>query len=158
MTILVPISGRKTMKKTLSYFSIASVLLPMAATAQAPGLTRIGAAGAVAGSVRAAAPSEGAVGRVIGSGQPLYLNDAVTTDAQGRLQVLLLDETVFTIGPNSSMVLDKFVYDPATNNGNLSARILKGIFRFVTGKIARKKPSEMEVRMPVGVIGIRGTM
>src|SRR5581483_7297571 len=94
---------------------------------------------------------------IIGSGQPLYLNDAVTTDAQGRLQVLLLDETVFTIGPNSSMVLDSFVYDP-NGSSKLSARILKGVFRFVTGKIAKKRPSDMEVKMPVGVIGIRGTI
>src|SRR5258708_4230703 len=113
---------------------LATSLIPLSVIAQTPQLQRIGSAGAVAGRVQATAPAAGAVGRVIGSGQPLYLNDAVTTDAQGRLQVLLLDETVFTIGPNSSMVLDSFIYDP-NGASKLSARILKGVFRFVTGKI-----------------------
>jgi hypothetical protein len=71
---------------------------------------------------------------------------------------MLLDETVFTIGPNSSMVIDKFVYDPGTREGEVKAKILKGTFRFVTGKIAHKKPANMTVELPSGTIGIRGTM
>ena len=131
----------------------------VAAGAQAPagGLTRIGAAAAVKGVVNAQAPGE-AVGRVLGSGKPVFLNDHVTTDAAGRLQVLLLDETVFTIGPNSDMVLDEFVYDPATSAGKVTAQVTKGVFRFVTGKVARKDPGSMKVKLPVGTIGIRGTI
>jgi hypothetical protein len=127
-----------------------------AQTASPAGLTNIGVAAAVRGAVRAAAPNQ--VGRVIGSGQPVFLNDHVTTGADGRLQLLLLDQTTFTIGPNSDMVLDQFVYDPKTNAGSLSASILKGVFRFVTGKIAQRRPSSMRVTLPVGTIGIRGTM
>jgi hypothetical protein len=56
------------------------------------------------------------------------------------------------------MVLDEFVYDPHTGVGTVSAQILKGFFRFVTGKVAQAKPSSMKVRTPVGTIGIRGTM
>jgi hypothetical protein len=95
---------------------------------------------------------------VIGSGQPVYLNDHVTTGPDGRLQILLLDQTTFTVGPNSDMVLDEFVYDPKTSVGSVSAQILKGVFRFVTGKIAQHRPSSMKVVLPVGTIGIRGTM
>ena len=45
----------------------------------------------------------------------------VTTKADSRLQVMLLDETVFTVGPESDMVLDEFVYDPSTNAGKITA-------------------------------------
>ena len=110
-------------------------------TSPAASLIRIGAAAAVHGLVQAAAP--GAVGRVISSGKPVYLNDHVTTDADGRLQVMLLDETIFTLGPNSDMVLDEFVYDPATSAGKVTARVAKGVFRFVTGKVARQAPANM---------------
>ncbi|MBI5882485.1 MAG: FecR domain-containing protein, partial [Elusimicrobia bacterium] len=120
-------------------------------------LTRIGAAAAVRGTVSAVAPGQ-TVGRIMSSGKEVYLRDAVTTDAQGRMQVMLLDETVFTIGPNSSLVLDEFVYDPGTGAGKMTARVTKGVFRFVTGKIARETPSNMRVKLPVGVIGIRGTI
>jgi hypothetical protein len=138
-------------------------LLSLAAAARAQtaalpvGLTNIGVAAAVRGVVHAAPPGQ-TVGRVIGSGQPVYLNDHVTTGPDGRLQLLLLDQTTFTIGPNSDMVLDEFVYDPKTGLGKVSAQILKGFFRFVTGKIAQARPSSMKVVLPVGTIGIRGTM
>lgn len=119
----------------------------------------IGVAAAVRGDVRAVAPGqEKAIGRVVGSGKPLYLNDAVTTGKGARLQILLLDETTFTIGPEASMTLDEFVYDPATNKGRVSAQISKGAFRFVTGKIARRDVGDMKVRLPTGTIGIRGTI
>ncbi|MBI4423488.1 MAG: FecR domain-containing protein [Elusimicrobia bacterium] len=131
---------------------------PADATSGAPPLSRIGTAGAVSGTVFAEAPEQ-AIGRVINSGKPLFLNDHVTTDAHGRLQVLLLDETVFTLGPSSDLVLDEFVYDPKRPaEGKVAARIVNGSFRFVTGAVARAKPSNMKVRLPVGSIGIRGTI
>jgi hypothetical protein len=117
---------------------------------------QIGVAAAVSGTVRVT--SADAVGRIVDSGRPIFLGDVVTTDAQGRLQVMLLDETVFTIGPNSSIVIDEFVYDPRTADGKLTASVLKGTFRFVTGKIAHKRPEHMQVDLPVGTIGVRGTM
>jgi len=126
------------------------------AQAAASPLSRIGVAAAVRGSVKAAAP--GAIGRIVESGKPLYLNDHVTTDAQGRLQILLADETVFTIGPSADIVLDKFVYDPTTGAGAVAAQIVRGAFRFVTGRIARLQPSSMKVRLNVGTIGVRGTV
>lgn len=116
----------------------------------------IGVASAVRGSVKAVAP--GAAGRVVETGKPVYSHDKVTTGPEGKLQVLLLDQTSFTMGANSEMELDEFVFDPATNVGKVSAKIAKGAFRFVTGKVARRDPSAMKVTTPVGTIGIRGTM
>ncbi|MFI5345053.1 MAG: FecR domain-containing protein [Elusimicrobiota bacterium] len=141
------------MKRTLS---AALSLLLTAASASAQ-VSQIGTAAAVRGAVRAV--SEGApVGRVISSGKPLFLNDHVTTDAAGRLQVLLLDETIFTLGPNSDMVLDDFVYDPKTSAGKITANIAKGTFRFVTGKVASHDPSKMKVKLAIGTIGVRGSI
>ncbi|HOW89553.1 MAG TPA: hypothetical protein PL037_04665, partial [Elusimicrobiales bacterium] len=96
---------------------IAFLLLAAASPAFAEA-QRIGAAGAVSGGVKALSAGD-AVGRIVESGKPIFLNDHVITDGKGRLQVMLLDETVFTIGPNSDMVLDEFVYDPATSAGKV---------------------------------------
>lgn len=117
---------------------------------------RIGVVAAVKGKVEI--KDARAVGRVVGSGALVYLGDTVSTDAEGQLQILLGDETIFTIGPDSSILIDKFIYDPATADGEVSAQILKGTFRFITGKIAKKKPENMAVKLPVGTIGVRGTM
>ena len=81
----------------------------------------------------------------------------VITGPTGHLQCLLLDETVFTIGPNSDMVLDEFVYDTDRSASKITARLSKGIFRWVTGKAVHKDPASMKVILPVMVVGIRGT-
>jgi len=144
------------MRRLIAFAASLAVAAPAFGQAAA-GLTRIGAAAAVKGLVSAQAPGAPA-GRVIESGKTLFLNDHVTTDKVGRLQVLLLDETVFTLGPNSDMVLDEFVYDPKTSEGKVAAQVTKGVFRFVTGKVARRDPSSMNVKVPAGTIGIRGTI
>ena len=117
---------------------------------------QVGVVAAVKGSVEVTSP--GAVGRIVDSGQPIFIGDAVKTGPQGRLQILLFDETIFTIGPDSAIVIDEFVYDPSTDAGKVSAEILKGVFRFVTGKVAHKKPENMKVKLPAGTIGVRGTI
>jgi len=118
---------------------------------------QIGVTAAVAGTVEVTSPGE-AVGRIVESGKPIFLGDVITTDAEGRLQILLLDQTVFTIGANSAIVIDEFVYDPLTESGHMTAQVIKGVFRFATGKISKQAPEKMKVKLPVGTIGIRGTM
>ena len=64
-------------------------------------------------------------------------------------------KTVFTLGPNTELILDDFIYKPNPDSYDIAARITKGIFRYVTGKIARKKPQKMKVKVGnVGTIGI----
>lgn len=102
--------------------------------------------------------SQGQVGRKAGSGEPVYLGDEVRTDGEGQLQIMLLDESVFTIGPNSAVVIDTFIYDPATHEGKIDARVIQGVFRFITGQIAHKKPEQVEIKLPTGSVGVRGTI
>ncbi len=136
-------------------FAIAVASWP-AQAAESP--TRIGAAAAVRGLVQLAAVADvRAVGKDAVSGDPIFLGDRVTTGPSGRLQIMLLDETVFTLGPKGVIVIDEFVYDPKTSKGKVAASILKGTFRFVTGKISNRQPSDMKVKLPVGSIGVRGT-
>jgi hypothetical protein len=73
-------------------------------------------------------------------------------------QILLLDQTVFTIGPESELVVDEFVYDPATSTGKMSARVAQGVFRFVSGKLAKDHPEDVKLVLPTGTLGIRGTL
>lgn len=121
--------------------------------ARAP--VRIGSVGGLRAA--ASAVSQGGARRTLAPGGPVYLSDRILTDGTGRVQVLLLDETVFTLGPNADMVLDEFVYDPATSVGKVGAALTKGVFRFVTGRIGKRDPASMKVTTSVGVIGIRGT-
>ena len=60
------------------------------------------------------------------------------TTASGQVQMLFLDESALTIGPNSEIVLDEFIYDPNAETGSLILNATKGVFRVVGGKISKK--------------------
>ena len=81
----------------------------------------------------------------------------VITGSTGHVRMQLPDDTAFTVGPNSDVVIDKFVYDPESAPRTIIASMSKGVFRWVTGKVARKDPGEMKVTLPVADLGIRGT-
>jgi len=117
---------------------------------------RAGVAAAVRGDVKLA--REGAVGRAVETGAPIFIGDEIQTGADSGLQILLLDETVFTLGPNSKMLIDNFVFDPESSEGELNAELVRGAFRFISGRIAKNDPDKMKVKLPSGTIGIRGTM
>lgn len=119
---------------------------------------KAGVAAAVRGEVKLVSfRTPETVGRNIASGDAVYLGDKVEAGPKAGLQIMLMDETIFTIGPDSAIVIDKFIYDPEKGGGKVSAKILRGVFRFVSGRVAANKPSDMEVKLPNGTIGIRGT-
>lgn len=144
--------------------AVSAVLLSPPPAAWAKAGDKAGVAGAVRGSVRrigfaVAKPVDGkpAPGAPVASGQEIFLGDRINTGPSAGLQIILLDQTVFTIGPNASMVIDSFVYDPATGRGSMDARVIKGAFRFVSGRIANSDPSKVSIKTPSASIGIRGT-
>ena len=123
--------------------------------AQASGSVQAGVAAAVQGEVMIT--TAGAPAHALKSGDPVMMGDKVETEKNGKLQVLLMDQTVFTLGPSSAMTIDEFVYDPANNSGKVKASMVKGIFRVVSGQVAHHDPKNMSVDLPAGSIGFRGT-
>jgi len=123
-----------------------------------------GVAAAVRGNVLLAALSADTkarrseiVGENILSGDKIFLGDVIETAPDSGLQIMLLDETVFTIGPSAAMTIDSFVFDPSNGTGEVTTKVLKGAFRFVSGKVAKNDPKNMNVLTPLGTIGVRGT-
>ena len=135
---------------------IASIVALLLLTAFPAAALQAGVAAAVRGKVLMDRAPE--VGIAVQSGDPIHLGDVIRTDSVGGLQILLLDETVFTLGPDSEMTIDEFVYDPNANGGRIDASLAKGVFRFVTGKVARDEPENVNLRLPEGSIGVRGTI
>jgi len=116
-----------------------------------------GVAAAVRGEVQIVSLAD-PVGHQVAGGEAVFLGDEINSGPDSGLQVLLLDQTVFTIGPDSTLSIDEFVYDPASGAGKLTAEVTKGTFRFITGKISAKKPENTVVKVPNGIIGVRGTI
>lgn len=114
--------------------------------------TEAGVAAAVLPAARSTPPQDDT--RVLKVGVDVFVDERVQTDEGGKAQLLFFDGSALTIGPNSDVVLDKFVYDPDAKTGELVFSAAKGVFRVVGGKISKKRP--ITLKTPSAVIGIRG--
>ena len=129
----------------------ALVLVPMSAWAA----TTAGQAETVKGTASAQSGAETA--RTLEKGAAFFVSDVIRTESNSAAKLKFADETVFFLGEESELSVEKFSYqDPAQENG-MTSRIVKGTFRFVSGLIASEKPEAMEVNTSVATIGIRGT-
>jgi hypothetical protein len=111
----------------------------------------------VAAAVKPEATSQqrGGATTTLNIGKSVFYNERIDTSSSGQVQVLLLDGSTFTVGPNSSLVIDKFVYNPKTGTGTLAASFSKGALRFVGGKLSKNEPG-VRVNTPAGALTVRG--
>ena len=91
------------------------------------------------------------------TGSKIYFGDTIIVSKQSNAQILLLDETALTIGEKSELTIDDFVYDPQTKVGKIVSNIKVGTVRVITGEISKQNPDNLEVNIPTGSIGARGT-
>jgi hypothetical protein len=96
-------------------------------------------------------PRRLAVGATIAGGERIQVGSGSDVTLRFR------DETRFDIGANGVFVVDRFEMGNNPEESGFTARLLKGTFRFVTGVIAKARPSSMRISTPVATIGIRGT-
>src|SRR5260370_8834403 len=87
---------------------------------------RVGVSSAVNPDVTGVAP--GAAARQVVIGQEVVFNERFTTGPLGQTQLLFLDESAMTIGPNSDLTIDQFVYNPKTAPRHLPMSPSPGLF------------------------------
>ena len=142
------------MKKTVRYttlFFIGSMML-LALTALAHAATDVG-------TVISARPGVFALrgGKVV----PLAVKDRVMdtdvlyTNATGRVQVILDDDSTISLASDTRLELLKVV---STGKPEFKANVSTGLARFITGKIVEQNPEGFSVSTPKGTVGIRGTI
>ena len=90
-------------------------------------------------------------------GTPVKTTNVLKTGPQGSLGITLKDNTLLSIGPDTELVVDDYVYNPAQDELKLVASLRQGSLNYVSGVIARLKPAAVSVRTPTGTIGVRGT-
>lgn len=87
----------------------------------------------------------------------VFLDDKIETTGNSGVQITFNDETVVSLGENSQLIIDKYVYDPESKESNVSSlRFIKGICRVFTGFITNLNPERFQVRTRMATIGIRG--
>jgi hypothetical protein len=84
----------------------------------------------------------------------IYHNEKIVTGVESATKLIFLDQATLTLGPNSEIVLDRFVYNPNKSKGSFIMTATSGAFRFASGKMAKKS---YKIHTPAATIGIRGT-
>ena len=129
-------------------------IVKTAATLLATGALCGAAAAQEVGKASAVNPAATANARTIMIGTSIAHKERVLTSTAGSVQLLFVDKTSMTIGPNSDLTIDEYVYNPNAGTGKLAATLSKGALRFVGGQISHT--GNADVKTASAVIGIRG--
>ena len=90
-------------------------------------------------------------------GMRLQEGDIVKTGRDGSAGVTFNDDSLLSIGPDSTLAIDRFAFDSTTHAGRFDASLRQGTLSAVSGKIAKQSPEAMKVRTPSTILGVRGT-
>lgn len=110
----------------------------------------------VAGQVTAETPDGTA--RALKKGDSVEEGEAVVTGADGQAQLVMIDEALVAVRPNTRLRFETYQY-AGKQDGTESAvmALLRGGFRTLTGIIGKAKRSAYRINTPTATIGIRGT-
>jgi len=88
-------------------------------------------------------------------GTAIEEKDQIVTRAHSRVQIILKDRTVVTIGANSQYRFDTYRFNAAESRTEM--HLDRGFFRIITGKLGKVAPKRFKVHTKSATIGIRGT-
>lgn len=111
-----------------------------------------------AGTAVAVVQSASAMGnggtRTLKAGMQISLGERIKTNARGQVQLIFTDDTKMVVGPNSSLVIEAYLFRSKSTVNKFAVKALGGSFRFITGKSPKNAYS---IKTPAATIGIRGT-
>lgn len=138
--------------KTSSLSALALAVVLGAAPQASFAATEIGSVAAANRDIEGTPPN--AATRSLLIGDRLIANERLVSSPNGSGQMIFLDQTTLTVSPNSEIVLDKYVYDPDADAGELGVTVTRGVMRLVGGRIT--KSNDAVINTPSATIGIRG--
>lgn len=90
-------------------------------------------------------------------GHGLKEKDIIITGKKSEVGVAFKDGSTLTLDENSYIVVESFVFNPLEEEFNFSLDLKKGKTIFQSGKIGKLSPESFSMKIPQGIIGIRGT-
>jgi hypothetical protein len=117
-----------------------------------PAWARVGVTSGADGDPLGKPPNENE--RILRIGIDVQANELITTAANDRAHLVFIDGSSLTVGPDARLTIDRFVFDPSTQKGELAINASKGVLRLVGGKIS--KTNAITITTPSSTIGIRG--
>ncbi|MEN8147685.1 MAG: FecR family protein [Campylobacterota bacterium] len=91
---------------------------------------------------------------VVSTGTKINEADLLRTETRTKVQVVLKDDTVITIGPESEYLFERF---KENGDAEVLMQLKRGFFKTVTGRIGEIAPQRFKIKTRAATIGIRGT-
>ena len=137
----------------MSYLSkvLIIIFLTFASVANASNNSFVGVIGAAIGDIK------NQKNESLSNGSKIFFGDTIISKSKSNAQILFLDQAVLTLGEETELTIDEFVYDPNSQDGSFVSTVKTGTVKFITGQISKKNPDNLEVKVPAGTLGARGT-
>jgi hypothetical protein len=90
-------------------------------------------------------------------GLEIWENDTLRTGPDGSVGVKFSDDTLLSLGPESALVIDRFLFAPREGKFSIVLRMMKGTAAYLSGIISKLAPDSAHFETPTASIGIRGT-
>jgi hypothetical protein len=91
------------------------------------------------------------------AGMAVRQSDVLVTGADGALGVTMSDNTLLSIGPGTTLAIERYAFDSTTHRGQFESSLRKGTLAVISGKMVKQSPDAMRVRTPSSIMGVRGT-
>lgn len=90
-------------------------------------------------------------------GMAVYQGDFIETSTSGTVGILLRDDSLVSLGPDSKLNMKNFVFEPKEKRFSILVKIFKGTLVYISGAIGKLSPDSVKLETPSSIIGTRGT-
>lgn len=98
-------------------------------------------------------------GQTLGAnmGDKIENKDVISTQVNSKIKITFIDNTIVTIGKESSLNIEEYIFNTSTKEAKTELNVLKGAFHTITGEIGKANPDKFKLKTKSASIGIRGT-
>lgn len=145
----------KSLKTALGVLVLATLLALSATCALAAEASPAGSVKSLSGEAKVTRGGGAPVALAVG--ERIFENDVLTTGAGAALGLVMRDNTTLSLGPNSRLVVERYLFAPEKNALGTMLHLKKGSMACATGEMARLSPETMQFMAAGYTLGIRGT-
>ena len=95
------------------------------------------------------------VAYTLSSNFPVFSHDTFVSNEKSRIDIILHDQSRFSLAGNSKLTIDECVYDPQKKQRSSTLRLLFGRARFIVKKLTQNPG--FRVKTPTAVVAVRGS-
>ncbi|HOP48637.1 MAG TPA: FecR family protein [Desulfobacteraceae bacterium] len=93
----------------------------------------------------------------LNTGDSLFQKDIIRTGTDSSVGIIFEDNTILSMGPESEIAIEEYVFAPEKGILSMITRMLKGTASYLSGIIGRQSPESVKFHTPDATIALRGT-